>query len=102
MLRCKPGDLAVVIRPAPQEPRALGLFVTVICREGYGSYTRFGLSASEPLWLVEAGAEYRMSTGNLLRRFCVPDALLRPIRPGDEEDEALRIESIPSTDKVTS
>ena len=101
-MNCKPGDLAVVIRPAPQEPRALGAFVKVIRRNGFASYTGIGLGANEPRWIVETSSKYLCTSGRALSRFCVPDALLRPIRPGDEEDEALRIESIPSTDKVTS
>lgn len=72
-LRCKPGDLAIIVRAA-KDPRWYGRIVLVVAQFDHDSWV------TDPL---PAG-------------FCsVRDTSLRPIRPGDGEDEMLRIAGKP-------
>lgn len=81
-MNCKPGDLAIVVA-ARAEKKLIGLVVEVVHHipKGAGFYsTRFGayrISADSDVWLVRHGSgEWGHS-----------DSRLRPIRPGDLEDE---------------
>lgn len=88
-MNCKQGDLAVIVRAPAYNPQALGLMVQVVEFAGYGLYasTVPGLGNHEPKWLVSASRPVRCAFGQDHRDFVVPDAVMRPIRPGDTEDE---------------
>jgi len=91
-MNCKPGDLARIVKMAPQEPRSLDSIVTVLHAGRPGFYPAVGLIGEQPVWIVECSTPLTLAhTGKKGRRFAVPDAFLRPIRdPGDDAtDETL-------------
>lgn len=100
MLRCKPGDLAVIVTgETPQESEDLGKFVLVI--EAGDSYSDEGdsrfywrcESQSGPLWAYDEffGVKrwWRVTEAH------ISDGALRPIRPGEGTDETLTWKEVP-------
>lgn len=93
-MKCKPGDLAVVVHA--QCPSNLGKIVHVVAlHDGTGavSFTGQGhvwlVKCPTPLTWYMRGKRYRRKTGP------VPDNRLQPIRgltPGQHVDEALELE----------
>src|SRR3954471_2539946 len=108
-MNCRPGDLAVILKPAtaPQADEVTGLIVTVVERAGYinnmgdspdGRPVRF--SSYDPTcaaWIVHTATPRNdlidRQTGEVYatRFFVIWDHRLRPIRdPGDDaRDETL-------------
>lgn len=98
-LRCRPGDLAVVVS-AGQTPWMLNRFVIVERLAVYGERVDGGLifrHAGSPCWIVRSAVK-----GMLLRNVSWPsgktivvesrpflDSALRPIRPDAGDDETL-------------
>lgn len=80
-MRCKPGDLAIVVRQPKSDPTALGAILAVV---------QLVKSDSEPMWWCKSFRPYICRSGNAATDFCIKDAYLRPIRPGDLEDETPR------------
>ena len=82
-MNCKPGDLAIVVRGFPGGVLKCGFLVTCI---------KFHVSVMSSLdgeiyknvWFVAHNGKQTSPNGC---PFGVPDAYLRPIRPGDLEDE---------------
>lgn len=86
-MNCKQGDIAVIVKVPPKDPKALGLVVKV------GS---FAISPrGRPAWIVELPRPVTGANGYVGRRMTCPDACLRPIRDQDGEDEILRIAGKP-------
>lgn len=105
-MRCRAGDLAVVLRSAV----SLNVFRLVTCvrllplveREGVRGYEIEGLGLfpalqfSGPVWEVESrGSDLVMSDmvtqkRTAVRTIPVADMDLKPIRDNDEQDETLR------------
>ena len=95
MPRCKPGDLAVVIRDA--YPEWIGVIVTVV--ELNEPWTRY---AGQTVWRVtphcslgkrvyRSGYAITPYVGQLV---FTADSYLRPIRPGELEEDVTRDEVI--------
>ena len=91
-LRCKPGDLAVVIDA--KYKRNLGIIVKVIEMDDRTGPVRYALET--PVWLAESqkaitwvvnGTRYSSNRGP------IPDAQLQPIR-GAPKEEALQRETV--------
>lgn len=80
-MRCKVGDLAVIVRAS--YPENVGLFVAVV--EPVPDWTPAG-------WFVDGGGP-----GN-----CCYDHDLRPIRDQPGEDEMIRIAGLPQNLKETA
>lgn len=98
-LRCKPGDLAVVVS-APYTPEMIGKFVLVDrlavdgekCLEGPGVYVLSGHAS----WIISSSTKggllpTRTVGGRILhlKIRAMADCCLRPIRPNEGEDETL-------------
>lgn len=81
-LRCKVGDLAVIVRSTAGNE---GAFVRVIgkARPGPG---RLGHAEDGPLWWVHSAAPLSGSLGCFAHAFNFPDAWLHPIRPGADPE----------------
>lgn len=87
-MRCRPNDLAVVVRA--DNPVNVGALVTVV---------RYSAELDEPAWVVRsegrglAGWEFlngeRLGESRAQEAIC-PDAWLRPIRPQTDADETPR------------
>ena len=78
-MRCKPGDVAVVLSAFHQSN--VGRFVSVI--ERYQGTGDAGQDWSQPVWLVASKAPLTWTRGKGLWRGNqgpVPDAALQPIR----------------------
>lgn len=98
-LRCRPGDLAIIIAGHPAHPDTAGVLVDVIERapNAYSFRLPDGTqSAGGPWsWVIKFHRPKRILWIDGSRRLCVfaccPDAYLRPIRdPGpDAVDETL-------------
>ena len=97
-MNCKKGDLAIITRKAPLEPRSLGAIVEIVRR---GLDMKFPqLEGLHPSWEVQSKTPLVMHNGVVSQYFIVPDAFLRPIRDSDGEDEMLCIAGKP--EKVTA
>ena len=92
-LRCKPGDLAIVIKA--NIPENLGLIVKVICRDPGKDIIRF--HDRENAWFVESQLpmtwlvnqkKYQRLSGP------VPDAVLQPIKGHSPEGDMKELEQI--------
>jgi hypothetical protein len=86
-MNCKQGDLAVIVNG--EEPHEgvkykqgnLGRIVEVIAP--FGTYPGYGF-----LWIIKSfGSPIPCSDGKVLAQCHCPDAWLRPIRPGELDDE---------------
>jgi hypothetical protein len=86
-MNCKPGDLAVIVRQATNEPRSLGAIVEVL-RAGPGSCYH-GLVGLQPNWWVRSSSPLRTFAHGERTEFVVPDAYMRPLRDSDGADEML-------------
>lgn len=92
-MNCKQGDLAIITR-SQTSPEAVGLIVRVIEFAAAGSRIeapdglRFRAGGFDS-WLVEySGSPRPARSSRTLSQFGVwADRCLRPIRPGDMEDE---------------
>ena len=95
-MNCKKGDLAVIVRQAPLDPRSLGAIVEVV---ETGPTIKFHVLGGGvfPSWFVRSKEPFVMHNGRKSTYFFVPDALLRPIRDNDGQDEMLRIAGLPKT-----
>lgn len=94
-MNCKQGDLAVVVKTSRVNPKSLGMIVRCLRRGISGDYSQTpGLGRNEPTWIVEASRPTLVQViGDVTTmsvEFAVPDAAMRPIRPGDVEDAAPR------------
>lgn len=92
-LRCKPGDLAIVIKATI--PENLGLIVKVICRDPGKDIIRF--HERENAWFVESQLpmtwlvnqkKYQRLSGP------VPDAVLQPIKGDSPKGDMKELEEI--------
>ena len=92
-MNCKPGDIAYITHPS-----LYGSLVSVLYHEPAGDYTlpdghRALGYANYPTWVVESlGALFDAQTtkGTRKARYAaIGDQWLRPIRPGEGEDETL-------------
>lgn len=99
-MNCKQGDIAVIVRSVTH-PDEIGLLVSVLelVLTGGEVTAPDGLihMASEAAWLVEYLGAPRPTTGGLLEmsRYALwADRCLRPIRPGDMEDETPTAEEL--------
>jgi len=80
-MRCKPGDLAVIVRSV--DGQAVGAIVE--CLQTDGEHSEFG-----PIWRVKTRGHGIVTIhGTLAVFFHMPDAWLRPIRDSDGTDETL-------------
>jgi len=92
-LRCKPGDLAIVIDA--KYKRNLGIIVKVIELDDRTGPVRFALDT--PVWLIESQEAMTWvvnGTRYLSNRGPIPDAQLQPIRGTSKEQDTQR-EAIP-------
>ena len=79
-MNCKPGDLAILIAPGPTgEAHNIGMIVEVVkpCPTGRAGFW----------WVVSQGRPGINRMNMKVQSGAVHDARLRPIRPGDLEDE---------------
>lgn len=95
--RCKPGDLAVVVR-AKTTPEMIGRFVVVDRRFVNGEpVSGFLVDEDERhAWVIRASVSgqllpWRSGDGSLdmVKERIFADSCMRPIRPNDGEDESL-------------
>lgn len=88
-VKCRPGDIAQVLRSTHNE--AAGLYCQVRQRAEPGEYG--------PEWIVEFPHEVAAISRKGMELRCnicaMPDAWLLPLRPSDELDEILRIIGLP-------
>jgi hypothetical protein len=91
-LRCKPGDLAVVVGPC-ETPGLLGRFVIV---NRFANPDEYSAMTSGPTWWIRSATHdgllptmYASGRLGLVKERPLLDACLRPIRPNDGEDESL-------------
>lgn len=92
-LRCKPGDLAIVIKAAI--PDNLGLIVKVICRDLGEDIIHF--HERENAWFVESQLPMTwLVAQKKYRRMCgpVPDAVLQPIKGESPKGSKKKFEQI--------
>jgi hypothetical protein len=92
-LRCKPGDLAIVIDA--KYKRNLGIIVKVIELDDRTGPVRFALDT--PVWLIESQEAMTWvvnGTRYISNRGPIPDAQLQPIRGTSKEQDTQR-EAIP-------
>lgn len=105
-MNCKPNELAVIIKPSKHGP-LLGMIVTTLYVAPAGDFRLpdgFKQYAIQPSrfavwWVVEFANPIDAPTSAGTRKTvygCVPDAVLRPLRDSDGEDEMLRIAGLPS------
>ena len=88
-MRCKVGDIAVIVAQPHQEPRALGAFVKVLRPSVPNSYSKYGLATKVATWWVESSSPLETHLHGACAEFVVPDPFLRPIRPNEGDDETL-------------
>lgn len=79
-MRCKPGDLAVIVEGSEVFSENLGAFVTVH-KEHTEASRYFGMH----MWNVSSAAPLRRLDGLALGYGLVPDCCLQPIRPAPEK-----------------
>ncbi len=86
-MNCKPGDLAVVVRPLTYNPNALGMVVEVL----QWIPSMLFKSGYEPAYGIRAPRPLKQFGGDWHREGWVRQSSLRPIRdPGDDAtDETL-------------
>jgi hypothetical protein len=100
-MNCKPGDLAVVVR---SEFGNAGRIVEVLKPLGvepyWGGFRWDGANSKGAFcWLVRAlGAPLHTMAGGQWQECPVPDAVLKPLRDSDGEDEVLLIVGRPVGD----
>lgn len=102
-MRCKPGDLAIVVGPGVATPGLAFRLVIVDCPAHPGDAQPDGLRIGDgaPAWwcraavegatlpfLAEVGDTEYWAVVEVLRR-PIADQILRPIRPNDGVDESL-------------
>ena len=75
-MNCKPGDLAIIVKSAAGNE---GAIVEVL-----GPAAPFG---GLPVWFIESKGSVLNGLTPPSHQAEIPDAWLRPIRPGDMEDE---------------
>lgn len=91
-MNCKPGDLAVIVR-SQFFPQEVGLLVEVVELVNAGAYfvapDGVAYRPTACAWLIKyMGSCQKAQKGPGLLRFALwIDSCLRPIRPGDLEDE---------------
>lgn len=98
-LNCKPGDLAVIVRNSPVADGVLGMIVEVLSaapNEIFKLPCGFFNSAStpgDPSWVCkfQNPITVKLESGEFRRAVyaSVRDAGLRPLRPGEGDDETL-------------
>lgn len=89
-MNCKPGDLAIVVK---SEFCNEGKIVTCIRLASDADLAQYGYGSQGWVhWLVDRV----ISSGNGRPCPFMPDKYLRPIRPGEGEDEMLRIAGKPT------
>jgi len=99
-LRCKPGDLAVVVGPGVETPGLLGRFVVVERQDHPGMEFMPGKVASaiddRTAWICRSATDGELLPAmrddgevHQLPHRPIADSILRPIRPNDGEDESL-------------
>lgn len=84
-MKCKPGDMAVVLSASHKSN--VGRFVSVI--ELYASTGDANLDWAPPVWLVESNAPLMWTRGKGLwigNKGPVPDSALQPIRGLSKRD----------------
>lgn len=86
-MRCKVGDLAVIVR-ADNDPECLGRVVKVVALR---------IAMGDLAWQVEPPHYWRDDTGQAFEVMW-DDRDLRPLRDGDGQDEMLRLAGVPSQD----
>ena len=96
-MNCKPGDLAVIIKPSLRGPQLLGMIVTVLhaapahdfrLPDGYVQQGGF-----PGYWVIEFQRPIEVPTtlgARMARYGTAPDFALRPIRNQPGADETLR------------
>ena len=88
-VRCRPGDIAQVLRSTHNQ--AVGLYCQVRQRADPGEYG--------PEWIVEFPHDVPAISRKGMELRCtlcaMPDAWLLPLRPSDDLDEILRIVGLP-------
>lgn len=106
-LNCKPGDLAVVIRPTRRGQQLLGRIVKVLHAAPLHSFVLpdgFRNEGSDPgYWVIDLlgdiQVEIKFDSGTIGRRKSrygsAPDSCLRPIRDNDQPDETLQWLEVP-------
>jgi hypothetical protein len=96
-LRCRPGDLAVIVEDRACGDVDLGKLVLVL------RASEFPL-AGKHLWTCDQlGQHLAHSSGRIDDGYIdIWDRKLRPIRDSDGEDESLSWLSVPSSGKVTA
>jgi hypothetical protein len=111
-LRCKPGDLAVVVGPGIVTPGLLGRFVIVERMLAIGDVMLPGLSYDPVrdginVWWVRAASDgamlpwFQAPFTMQVKRRMLGDEFLRPIRPNDGEDESLSWAGKPGAGRST-
>jgi len=90
-MNCKPGDLAIVVNAA-RTPEMIGHLVTVLFWVGEGDACPDGMKPDGAAWWCKSensgGIPTRHPYGLVYEpERLIDDQLLRPIRPGDLEDE---------------
>lgn len=102
-MNCKPGDLAVIVAPLHEGfDQNIGRIVEVVSYYGRGKY-KSGV-VRDNCWFVKGslvtftGANYCETSRKHGADGCIPDALLRPIRPqsDDATDEMVQLLGKPS------
>lgn len=90
-MNCKPGDLALVVRPHATKTPIVEVLSSYTAKEFDGRKTTAG-EWTLPCWLVKSLGGPIRHTGKSGASviFPCPDAWLRPIRPGDISDEEVR------------
>lgn len=74
-MRCKPGDLAIIL--VADLPEFIGLPVKVLCRGQTIKCNRYGIKET---WVVEFTPAKRCTDGRLVTCIHHPDDFLMPIR----------------------
>lgn len=95
---CKRGDIAIVSKGRSN----LGRVVTVVAhasREELEMAFSRGVYDEGPFWRVDTNLRWVGPYGETLAPYA-PDSHLRPLRPGEGEDEILRIAGKPVDQKV--
>lgn len=79
-MNCKPGDLAILVAPGPSgDTRNIGMILEVVkpCPTGRAGF-----------WWVSSQGTHCINEGGIkAKNGAVHDSRLRPILPGDLEDE---------------
>jgi len=82
-MRCKPGDLAIIVNTLPEYSRYLGKILTCVAVE------RWYKNSTLPVWSTEP----KLIDGPYT--LLVEDEALRPIRPDEGPDETLAWADVP-------